>query len=152
MAGVFRDQSNHQVTLAGLAHGRPLVLIPVQYLCPNLCGLSLVGLDQAIARQPDRGFAVAALGIDPREGPAVAAKAVAGMKTPIVALTGPEAASRAVTVTVFAPACSAIPLADQLVVPLAVPAPPRLFAHLTCVTPTLSLAVPLSAIGLVLAV
>jgi protein SCO1/2 len=97
MAGVFRDQSNHQVTLAGLAHGRPLVLIPVQYLCPNLCGLSLVGLDQAIARQPDRGFAVAALGIDPREGPAVAAKAVAGMKTPIVALTGPEAASRAVT-------------------------------------------------------
>jgi protein SCO1/2 len=97
MSGAFRDQTGRAVTLAGLAHGRPLVLIPVQYLCPNLCGLSLVGLDQAIARQPDRGFAVAALGIDPREGPAVAARTVAGLKTPIAALTGPEPASRAVT-------------------------------------------------------
>ena len=32
----------------------------------------------------------------------------------------------------------------QLVVPLAVPLPPRLLAQVTCVTPTLSLAVPLS--------
>jgi hypothetical protein len=32
--------------------------------------------------------------------------------------------------------------ADQLVVPVAVPDPPRLFAHVTCVTLTLSLAVP----------
>src|SRR5437773_9171264 len=35
-----------------------------------------------------------------------------------------------------------IPLAVQLVVPLAVPLPARLFAHVTCVTPTLSDAVP----------
>jgi protein SCO1/2 len=97
MTGAFRDQTNRPVTLAALAHGRPLVLIPVQYLCPNLCGLTLIGLDQAIASQPGHGFAVAALGIDPREGPAIAAKTVAGLKTPIAALTGPEAASRAVT-------------------------------------------------------
>jgi len=97
MTGAFRDQANRPVTLAALAHGRPLVLIPVQYLCPNLCGLSLVGLDQAIARQPDRSFAVAALGIDPREGPAVAARTVADLKTPIAALTGTDGASRAVT-------------------------------------------------------
>jgi protein SCO1/2 len=97
MTGAFRDQTNRPVTLAALAHGRPLVLIPVQYLCPNLCGLTLVGLDQAIAGQSGHGFAVAALGIDPREGPAVAAKTVAGLKAPIAALTGPEAASRAVT-------------------------------------------------------
>ena len=97
MTGAFRDQAGRPVTLAALAHGRPLLLVPVQYLCPNLCGLTLVGLDQAIAGQPDHGFAVAALGIDPREGPAVAAKAVAGLKTPIVALTGPDPASRAVT-------------------------------------------------------
>ncbi len=52
------------------------------------------------------------------------------------------AASRAVTVMTFDPGCSAT-LADQLVVPVAVPLPPpRLFAQLTCVTPTLSDAVP----------
>jgi hypothetical protein len=30
----------------------------------------------------------------------------------------------------------------QLVVPFATPLPPRSFVHLTCVTPTLSLALP----------
>src|SRR5438874_471508 len=54
------------------------------------------------------------------------------------------AASCAVTVSTFVPACSAIPLAVQLVVPVAVPLPPRLFTHLTCVTPMLSAAVPAS--------
>jgi len=55
------------------------------------------------------------------------------------------AASRAVTVSVLVPACSAIPLAVQFVVPLAVPPPPpRLFAHVTSVTPPLSDAVPSS--------
>jgi hypothetical protein len=52
-----------------------------------------------------------------------------------------------VIVSTFAPGCSAIPLAVQLVVPVAVPLPPRLFAHVTWVTPTLSAAVPPSAIG-----
>jgi len=46
------------------------------------------------------------------------------------------------------PACNAIPLADQLVVPVAVPLPPRLLLHVTCVTPTLSDAVPLMVRGL----
>jgi hypothetical protein len=52
------------------------------------------------------------------------------------------AASRAVTVSTFVPSRSTIPLAVQLVVPVAVPLPPRLFAHVTWVTPTLSDAVP----------
>src|SRR5439155_22198936 len=55
------------------------------------------------------------------------------------------AASFAVTVSRLAPACSAIPVAVQLVVPRAVPLPPRLLFHVTCVTPTLSDAVPPSA-------
>src|SRR4030095_4383971 len=55
------------------------------------------------------------------------------------------AASRAVTVMMLVPACSAIAPADQLVVPAAVPLLPRLFVHVTCVTPTLSEAVPPSA-------
>src|SRR5204862_3335653 len=54
-------------------------------------------------------------------------------------------ASFAVTVSTLAPDCSTIPLAVQLVVPVAVPLPPRLFAQVTCVTPTLSDAVPPSA-------
>ena len=52
------------------------------------------------------------------------------------------AASRAVTVSTFAPLCSVIPATDQLVVPLAVPLPPRSLAQVTWVTPTLSEAVP----------
>src|SRR2546430_12078172 len=52
------------------------------------------------------------------------------------------AASRAVTVRRLAPAWRTMPLAVQLVVPVAVPLPPRLLVHVTCVTPTLSDAVP----------
>ena len=52
------------------------------------------------------------------------------------------AASCAVTVSTFVPDWSAIPLAVQLVVPVAVPLPPWLFVHVTWVTPTLSDAVP----------
>ena len=52
------------------------------------------------------------------------------------------ARSRAVTVSTFEPVCSTIPLADQLVVPVAAPLPPRLFAHVTWVTPRASDAVP----------
>src|SRR5436853_2854172 len=57
------------------------------------------------------------------------------------------AASCAVTVSTFVPSWRTIPLAVQLVVPLAVPLPPRLLAHVTWVTPTLSDAVPPSVRG-----
>ena len=60
------------------------------------------------------------------------------------------AASRAVTVNTFVPVWSTIPLAVQVVVPLAVPLPPRLFTHVTWVTPMLSDAVPPSVRGEVL--
>jgi hypothetical protein len=59
------------------------------------------------------------------------------------------AASRAVTVSTFVPGCRTIPLAVQLVVPVAVPLPPALFVHVTWVTPTLSDAVPPSVRGVV---
>jgi hypothetical protein len=62
------------------------------------------------------------------------------------------AASCAVTVSTFDPGCSAIPDADQLVVPVAVPLPPALLLHVTCVTPMLSAAVPPSVSGLLVAV
>ena len=62
------------------------------------------------------------------------------------------AASRALTVMRFVPATSAIAPEFQLVVPLAVPDPPRLLVQLTCVTPTLSELVPPSVIDVVLLV
>src|SRR5207245_1584308 len=62
------------------------------------------------------------------------------------------AASRAVIVRTFVPLCRTIPLAVQLVVPVAVPLPPRLFAHVTWVTPMLSAAVPATVSGLVFVV
>src|SRR5262249_12934578 len=52
------------------------------------------------------------------------------------------APSRRASVLTFVPSWMGIPLAVQLVVPVAVPLPPRLFAHVTWVTPTLSAAVP----------
>jgi hypothetical protein len=60
------------------------------------------------------------------------------------------AASRAVTVSTFGPARRGIPVTVQLVVPLAVPLPPRSFAQVTWVTPTVSAAVPPRLRGLLL--
>src|SRR5213076_2006391 len=57
------------------------------------------------------------------------------------------AASRAVTVRTLAPVWRTMPLAVQLVVPVAVPLPPRLFAHVTRATRTSPDAVPLSDDG-----
>jgi hypothetical protein len=59
-----------------------------------------------------------------------------------VAMPELPAASRAVTVMMLEPLSRVIPEADQLVVPVAVPLPPRLLAQVTWVTPTLSEAVP----------
>jgi hypothetical protein len=49
----------------------------------------------------------------------------------------------------FEPGCNVTPEADQLVVPVAVPLPPALLLHVTCVTPTLSAAVPAIVSGVV---
>src|SRR5262249_39235750 len=59
-----------------------------------------------------------------------------------VAVAVLPAASWAVTVRTFVPSWMGIPLAVQLVVPVAVPLAPRLVAQVTWVTPTLSAAVP----------
>jgi hypothetical protein len=56
------------------------------------------------------------------------------------------AASIAVTVMTFAPDMSGTPERLQFAVPVATPLPPRSLDHRTCVTPTLSDAVPLIVI------
>jgi hypothetical protein len=62
------------------------------------------------------------------------------------------AASRASTVITLTPPWSVIEAIVQLVVPVAVPLPPLSFIHVTCVTPTTSVALPLTVNVLVLVV
>jgi protein SCO1/2 len=103
--GAFRDAQGRAVTLRQLAHGKPLVIAPVQHHCPNICGLTLEGLRDAVAGQgyaPGRDFTVVALGIDPKEGPADAVAserhlAGAAGAPGIYALVGGEAQIRQVT-------------------------------------------------------
>jgi len=77
MQAAFVDQHGRTATLAALAHGRPLVLVPVQHACRSLCGLTLASLAAAVRRQPLKpgaDFTLVAFGIDPRETPAAAAQ------------------------------------------------------------------------------
>jgi protein SCO1/2 len=69
---VFRDEDGRSVTLRELARGKPIVLAPVLHRCPNICGVTLAGLAQAVRAQsfvPGRDFLIITFGIDPKEGP-----------------------------------------------------------------------------------
>lgn len=103
----FQDESGRHMTLRQAGHGKPIVLAPVVHRCPNICGLTLAGLAQAISGQkfrPGSDFAVAAFGIDPREGPADARESLGKLRHSFPALrhglygfTGAAADIRAVT-------------------------------------------------------
>jgi protein SCO1/2 len=76
----FRDESGGVTTLHALARGRPVVLAPVLHNCPNICGVTLGALSDAVARQPrSPDFAVIAFSIDPHETPADAARSIAAL-------------------------------------------------------------------------
>ena len=71
----FRDSSGTPVTLGDYLGDRPLLLAPLYYDCPNLCGLTLEGIAeglQALDLKAGEDFRVVLVSIDPREGPAVA--------------------------------------------------------------------------------
>jgi hypothetical protein len=89
-----------------------------------------MGLDVAVYVPPLAGLTIATVG------------GVGSEVTVSTAVAELFAASRAAIVITFAPGCSAIAAAVQLLVPVAVPEPPRSFTHVTCVTPILSAAVP----------
>jgi hypothetical protein len=119
----------------------PALLLHVTCVTPTLSDAvppSVSGLLVAVYVAPDVGVVMDTVG------------AVASYVTVRVAVPALPAASFAVTVSTFDPGCSAIPEADQLVVPDAVPLPPALLVHVTCVTPTLSAAVPPSVSGVTL--
>jgi protein SCO1/2 len=105
--GAFVDQAGQPTTLRRIAGGKPLLIVPVQHECPNICSVTLAGITGAIDGQaryrPGRDFAIVALGIDPREGPAQArddlrrlAGQRAGQWQP-VAVTGSATAIHGVT-------------------------------------------------------
>ncbi len=104
----LRDAMGRPTTLRAVAAGRPLVLAPVLHDCPNICGVTLAGLSQAIAGQPlkpGRDFTVVAFGIDPQETPQAAARDLARLQgqpagrafSDAAALVGPEASIAATT-------------------------------------------------------
>src|SRR3546814_3645875 len=48
LSGAFTDQQGGKVTLAELGGGKPIFLVPVLHACPNLCGVTLDGLADAL--------------------------------------------------------------------------------------------------------
>lgn len=102
MDAPFLDARGRRTSLRALAAGKPLLLVPVLHHCPNICGVTLAGVAEAIAGQtlrPGRDFALVALGIDPREGPQAARDDLARIKqhAGVHALTGQREAIRSVT-------------------------------------------------------
>ncbi|MBE7186634.1 MAG: SCO family protein [Methylobacterium mesophilicum] len=105
----FRDEAGRGVTLAELSAGKPMLLVPVLHDCPNICGVTLEGLAQAIEAQHFRAgsdFVLVAFGIDPRETPDSAARSLARLAKAfpalvrgggVHALTGDETSIHAVT-------------------------------------------------------
>lgn len=104
----FEDEAGHAVTLRALAGGKPMLLVPVLHNCPNICGVTLSGLMEAVEHQrfrPPSDFTIVAFGIDPREGPKEAEKSLRDLRlrfsdiaaTGIHALTGKQADIHAVT-------------------------------------------------------
>jgi protein SCO1 len=98
---VFRDAEDRTMHLAELLGGPPVVLALAYYTCPNLCGVTLSGIASALkdtGLRPDADFRLAALSINPEEGPADAAAARSkardrlGTDDGVMFLTGNEAA------------------------------------------------------------
>lgn len=66
------DESGAPVTLGQLLDGKPAVLVLDYLHCPNLCGLVLASLADALQQIPlvaGRDYRVLAVSIDPAEGP-----------------------------------------------------------------------------------
>lgn len=74
----FRDEAGQPVKLAELLDDTPVLLAPVYFECPMLCGLTMNGLVRGLRglqQQVGKDFTVITLSFDPREGPELAAAA-----------------------------------------------------------------------------
>lgn len=73
----FRDASGKTVTLGGLLHGRPVLLVPIYLTCPMLCPMVLDNLIRGLrmlSMRVGRDFDVVVYSFDPKDTPARAAK------------------------------------------------------------------------------
>jgi protein SCO1 len=106
--GAFVAADGKPASLRQIANGKPLLIVPVQHECPNICSVTLAGIASAIDGQtryrPGQDFTIVALGIDPREGPSQArddlhrlAQARGKAAWQPFALTGDDKAIHAVT-------------------------------------------------------
>lgn len=71
----FRDESGKTVRLDDYFHDKPVILTPVYYKCPMLCGLELRGLLRclrAMKLTAGEDFQIVTFSIDPRERPELA--------------------------------------------------------------------------------
>lgn len=85
----FRDETGRTLTLRAAGEGRPILFVPVVHRCPNICGLTLAGIGEAVQLQKfvsGRDFTLVAFGIDPREGPAEASQSIDGLRQNFPAL------------------------------------------------------------------
>lgn len=86
-----RDEAGRPTTLRDTAGGAPLVLVFADYRCTVLCGTALGLLASVLpetALRPATDYALVAIGLDPRAGPADAAamrRAQFGASTPLAA-------------------------------------------------------------------
>ena len=73
----FKDADGKQITFGSLFKGHPLVILPIFYRCTGVCNLELQGVLNALSKDdkivPGRDVEVVALGINPKEGPDLAA-------------------------------------------------------------------------------
>ncbi|MBL8666221.1 MAG: SCO family protein, partial [Rhodospirillales bacterium] len=79
-AAMFADETGKEVQLGDYLGGPPVILAPVYYTCPNLCGSTLADLAAVLRRvplTPGSDYRFVAVSIDPRERPADAARAKA---------------------------------------------------------------------------
>lgn len=77
LKAAFRDARGEAVRLGDYFDGKPVILAPVWYSCPNLCGVTLRGLVNALEAldfRAGRDFQVVAVSIDPRDGVEQAAR------------------------------------------------------------------------------
>ncbi len=73
----FRDSTGKVVKIDDYLHRRPVVLMPVYYRCPMLCGLELQGLVRclrAMEFSAGQEFEIVTFSIDSREKPELAAE------------------------------------------------------------------------------
>ncbi|MGH8147507.1 MAG: SCO family protein [Rhodanobacteraceae bacterium] len=76
----FRNAHGRTLTLGEAIGGKPTLLVPGYFDCPNLCSIVRTGVAHAVAHSgfvPGKQINVVLVSINPREGPAEASKAQA---------------------------------------------------------------------------